>query len=170
MSDAEVPQVHVQPGRIPHVGSSVPHADFHGELPHVVVQPGQIPHLGPDLPHAVLPVPIQESLSYSIDSVIQFFDEEGRHRAEEYNDARFFLGEDGKGAFTFMVGGGPGAVISIEGSGSRSAAGDTVEFRSEARDLSGVFDFARGATFGDIKLDHGSVHLTGRAVVGAGTL
>jgi hypothetical protein len=145
------------------------------EEPHLGVHfhPGEIPQVGGELPHAKHPVPINESVSYSIEEATEFNDEQGRHVKEEYESVRFFLGADGRGTFTFMRrpgGSGPGAVFSIEGSGTRTADEDRVEFRSEGRGLSGVFLFPRGGEHGEITLTHGSVHLKGQAVVGAGTL
>jgi hypothetical protein len=137
--------------------------------PHVVFHPGAIPQVGSELPHAEHPVPIQESMSYSIEEVTEFSDDQGRHRKEEYEGARFFLA-DGRGTFTFMQDGGPTAEISIEGSGIRTSSSDRVDFQGEASGLSGFFLFPRGGTFGEITLTHGSVRLKGRAAIGAGTL
>jgi len=147
------------------------------EEPQVIVTnpltPAELGALGPVLhPDDLQPqpaVPIEESISYSIvtnppeGTVVGFSDDEGRQTPDHYHGARFFLGPDGAGTFTFM----PSTTqISVEGSGTRTADEDRVAFANEPRGLSGVFTFPRGGQRGEVTLTHGSVHLKAAAVQG----
>jgi hypothetical protein len=137
------------------------------------LSPGELADLGPaphpDEPPTQPTVPIEEPTSYTIlinapkGELIAFSDEEGRHTPDDYNKAQFFLGPEGRGTFTFM----PSATeISIEGSGTRTADEDRVNFENAERGLSGVFSFPRGGHRGEVTLTHGSARLKAAAIQG----
>ena len=127
-----------------------------GAAPHPVppAQPplGDLAALGA-APH---PVPIQEGVSYTIilsppnGELIAFSSDDPRHTPERYDGAQFSLGPDGTGSFRFME---TGTSFDIHGSGTRTAAEDTVEFRAAEHGLSGIF-CSREGTRGERSHSH----------------